>query len=207
MSSRTQPRPIIANSCVLTVLLVVPTLASASAQNAQRVNRDSAIAADFQSRVAAYVKLHKQAQGGAPQPKKTSSPATITEYQHRLADAIRRLRPQAKRGDIFSPEAAGLFRKLISREMHGRDGAKLRKSFRDAEPVRGVRLEINQSYPDGLPLQSMPPSLLQVLPKLPPQLEYRFVGRELVLRDIQADLIVDTIPDAFPGAPSSPSKP
>jgi len=46
-----------------------------------------------------------------------------------------------------------------------------------------------------LPLQSMPPSLLLNLPRLPKELEYRFVGRELVLREIPANLIVDAIPD------------
>jgi hypothetical protein len=56
-------------------------------------------------------------------------------------------------------------------------------------------LEVNQPYPDGLPLQSMPPSVLMNLPKLPPELEYRAVGRELVLRDIAANLVVDIIPD------------
>ena len=41
----------------------------------------------------------------------------------------------------------------------------------------------------------MPPSLLLNLPKLPKELEYRFVGRELILRDIAANLIVDVIPE------------
>jgi hypothetical protein len=41
----------------------------------------------------------------------------------------------------------------------------------------------------------MPPSLLLNLPELPKELEYRFVGRELVLRDSAANLIVDVLPD------------
>jgi hypothetical protein len=36
--------------------------------------------------------------------------------------------------------------------------------------------------------------LLDVLPRLPEELEYRFVGRDLILRDVKANLIVDFIP-------------
>ena len=61
--------------------------------------------------------------------------------------------------------------------------------------LQGGGLQVNANYPDGLPLQSMPPSLLLNLPRLPKELEYRFVGRELILRDTQANLIVDVIPD------------
>ncbi len=177
------------------IFLLLPAFASAIAQNGQRINRDSALAADFQNRVSQYLKLHKKAQGNAPQPKQTSSPAAIIQFQHHLADAIRELRPDASQGEIFTPPVAELFRKLVAGEMTGPDRAKIRKSFQHAEPIHGVRLEVNQAYPDNLPLQSMPPSLLLNLPKLPPEVEYRFVGRELVLRDIAANLVVDVIPD------------
>jgi hypothetical protein len=33
------------------------------------------------------------------------------------------------------------------------------------------------------------------LPELPKELEYRFVGRELVLRDIAANLVLDVVQD------------
>lgn len=187
--------------------LLLPAFGLAIAQNGQRVNRDSAVSADFQNRVSQYLKLHKKAQGNAPAPKATNSPTAITEFQHHLADAIRQLRPGARQGDIFTPAIADVFRKLIATEMNGPDRRKVRKSFEHAEPIHGVRLDVNQSYPDNLPLQSMPPSLLLNLPKLPPELEYRFVGRELVLRDIAANLIVDTIPDVSSARPGSSSKP
>jgi hypothetical protein len=37
-----------------------------------------------------------------------------------------------------------------------------------------------------------------MLPELPPGLAYRFVGRDLVLKDIKAELVVDLIPNAIP---------
>ena len=63
----------------------------------------------------------------------------------------------------------------------------------------GFRSRINQEYPQTSAMQSTPPTLLANLPKLPPELEYRIVGRELVLLDTKSNLIVDLLPDAFPG--------
>jgi len=60
-------------------------------------------------------------------------------------------------------------------------------------------LQINQSYPENLPFQSTPPTLLLNLPELPKGLEYRILGRELVLRDSDANIIVDYVPNALPG--------
>ena len=159
------------------------------------VNRNGAIAADFDKRVADYMKLRQKAQSGLTAPKNTDSADKIAQYQHELADRIRTQRQDAKPGDIFSPEIRDLFRRLVRQSLNGANGEKIRKSYAHAEPLHGLRLDVNQAYPDGIPLQSMPPSLLLNLPKLPKELEYRFVGRELVLRDIAANLIVDVIPD------------
>jgi hypothetical protein len=40
--------------------------------------------------------------------------------------------------------------------------------------------------------------LLRKLPDLPPELEYRIVGRSLILRDVKANLIVDILRDVVP---------
>jgi len=49
---------------------------------------------------------------------------------------------------------------------------------------------VNAVFPDGA-LPTMPANVLQVLPRLPKQLEYRIVNTHLVLRDVQAGIIVD----------------
>ena len=46
----------------------------------------------------------------------------------------------------------------------------------------------------------MPPSILLNLPALPHELDYRIVGRTLVLRDVGANLMVDYIPGAIPSS-------
>ena len=163
------------------------------------VNQDAAIGSDFEKRVADYMKEHQQAVNGLNASKASDSSAKITDYQHQLCARIRSLRPQAKRGDIFTPEITSLFQRLIATAINSPDGTKIRRSYEHAEPnaTRGLKLNVNEEYPDRVPLQSMPPSLLLNLPQLPKDLEYRFVGRELVLRDVPADLIVDVIPNVL----------
>jgi len=41
-----------------------------------------------------------------------------------------------------------------------------------------------------------------VLPELPEELQFRFVERDLVLVDIDADLVIDVLPDAVPPSES-----
>jgi hypothetical protein len=58
-------------------------------------------------------------------------------------------------------------------------------------------MHVNDFYPEGEPLATVPPSLLQRLELLPPELQYRFLGNALILLDIDTALIVDFIPNAF----------
>jgi hypothetical protein len=183
--------------CLCTVLLLsVTTLAQS--KPAPNVNRDAAISTEFQKHVADYMTLRKKAQAGITAPKGTGSAEKITGYQHELAENIRAARPQAAQGEIFTPPVTELFRRLVFSSLNGPDGTQIRKSYRRAEPIHGVHLQVNQAYPDGLPLQSMPPSLLLNLPHLPKEMEYRFVDHELVLRDIAANLVIDLIPQLTP---------
>jgi hypothetical protein len=152
---------------------------------------------DFQNRVDAYAKLHKSAQSELPASKQTNSAADILKGQHLLAAKIREKRQGAFQGNIFSPEISQEFHRLAGTATHGPAAGRVQKSLQRAEPVR-LALRVNETYPQHVPLQSVPPTLLQNLPALPPELEYRVVGHALVLRDIGANLIVDFIPDLIP---------
>jgi hypothetical protein len=44
----------------------------------------------------------------------------------------------------------------------------------------------------------MPPTLLMSFPRVPAELEYRFIGSTLILRDVGENLIIDLIPNALP---------
>ncbi len=53
-------------------------------------------------------------------------------------------------------------------------------------------------YPPTLPLATFPANLLKALPELPKELEYRMVGRDLILRDVTGNVIVDILSNVFP---------
>jgi hypothetical protein len=180
----------------LAALLVMGN-AAAQAQAAQtqaaQAQNDAALVKDFQTRVEKYLNLHKIT-GIAK--KTTDSPDKLAEQKQQAAEKIRESRPAAKQGDIFTPEIGAYFKKQIAATLQGPEGAKVRASLRRAEPLPNIRLEVNQRYPQKLPLQSTPPTLLLNLPRLPGELQYRIVGSTLVLYDTLSNLIVDLLPDA-----------
>ena len=55
-------------------------------------------------------------------------------------------------------------------------------------------------YPEKIALATVPPLLLERLQRLPDGVEYRFMGRDLILRDSFSNLIVDVVPEAVPTA-------
>jgi hypothetical protein len=167
---------------------------NAAAQNSAS-DASANLAAELQSRAKQYLDFRKKVAGSAPRP--TGTPAKITAAQQKLANKIRVGRAGAKQGEIFTPEIAQYVRRQIASSLDGQNGERVRSSLRHAEPVN-ITLQINQSYPDNVPLQSTPPSLLLHLPELPAGLEYRLVGRELVLRDVDANIVVDYVASALP---------
>lgn len=188
-----------ANSWLLTQNAPPP-----KSSNGISVNQDSLTIQDFSKRVDEYVKLRKRMEAGLPAPKSKSSSADLKQYQASLAQKISAERSQAKPGDIFTPAVSALFRKLIAMPFKSGHGSKIRASLRHAEPVRGLSPAINQQYPQTVALQSTPPTLLSDLPKLPAEIEYRIVGRELILLDSAAGLVVDLLPDALPASQPGP---
>ena len=63
-------------------------------------------------------------------------------------------------------------------------------------------VRVNGAYPSGASRSTVPPSLLLALPPLPPSLHYRFVGKDLILLDAVAQIIVDFVSAAAPGVPA-----
>jgi hypothetical protein len=170
------------------------------APQAGAVNPDSVLIADFEKQVKDYVKLCKKAEGGVPALKPTASAHEINQHRRLLVRSIQGARRQAKQGDIFSPEITREFKRLIAMAYQEGEAAKVRASLRSGESVNNVRVQVNALYPEHIPLQTMPPSILLNLPDLPKELDYRIVGRSLVLRDVGANLIVDYIPGAIPSS-------
>jgi hypothetical protein len=175
-------------------MIVGAFLVFALAQNT--VNPDSALVAQFEDHVAAYGKATSKLKSGLSPLKPTASPETLTQRQTELAHLIEQARPNAAQGDFFTPPIAAEFRRLIGIALEGRGKPRVVKSLQHAEPVE-VALKVNTPYP-AVPLQSTPPTLLANLPRLPAGLDYRIAGHALILRDVQANLILDFIPRALP---------
>jgi hypothetical protein len=171
--------------------LLIQTPARAPASQAQ-----DQILSDFGTRVRIYVEFRKKQAGSSPKP--TNSAAKLDESRKQMANGVREARSQAKQGDIFAPEIASYFRRQIARSLAGPHGAKIRASLRDAEPVTSFKPEVNETYPQAVPRQSTPPSLLMNLPLLPKELEYRIVDHDLLLLDADTNMIVDFISAAIP---------
>ncbi len=170
----------------------------AAAQSQNKVNPESLTLNDFSRRIGDYVKLHKSVRSEIHGLKPTDSPEAIASYQGQLARRIREERQGVAQGNIFTPRIATEFHRLIGIAMRGSEGARIRDSLRHAAPAPPMSIRINDAYPTNAPLQSTPPSLLLNLPPLPPEVEYRLVGADLVLRDIDANLIVDILSNALP---------
>lgn len=141
------------------------------------------------------MKIHSAAEAEVGRVVPTPSPTTLQAKSQALADSIRAKREGAAPGNIFTPQIAEEFRRLIAANLKHRNH-RIRASIRSGELVM-TAVHVNGAYPEGVPLETMPPSLLLALPKLPKELDYRFVGSALLLRDITPNVIVDVLPQAI----------
>ena len=151
----------------------------------------------FTDRVHAYVKMQKSLEASLPTLKPTKNATQIVEHQHALARKIADARRDAHQGDVFTHEASERFRKIIHQAFEGPEGHRLRRTIQQDTPFKVVTMHVNDALPDNIPLTTTPPTLMLKLPELPPELAYRFVGRDLALKDVKAGLIVDLIPKAI----------
>ena len=148
------------------------------------------------TRVAAYVELHRREEARLPALDPASDAAQISRHQVALAARLGSARHGAREGDIFVPEAAARLRRILAPHFAGAEGARARAAMFEEMPAR-VLLRVNEIYPD-VPLAIVPPRILNDLPRLPEELEYRFIGRYLILRDVHANTVVDFAADVIP---------
>ena len=153
--------------------------------------------AEFQKRAQEYVALHKKVEGGIKPLPNEATPEQIDTALIQLSQGIVKARATAKVGDIFQPAMQVWVRKALEQAFSGPDGKDLRASILDENPI-GASVRVNGPYPDSIPLSTMPPKVIEALPKLPEELEFRFVGNRLILFDHHAHLIVDYVDRALP---------
>jgi hypothetical protein len=120
-------------------------------------------------------------------------------YAEALRTALRRARPHAQRGHVFHPDVAGLlrFRMEVALALHTVGAV-------DRPPANWTTHASDTARPrvhDEFVWNTLRPAwttLTWELPPLPEELAYRFVGRDLVLLDLEAEMVVDVLEDALP---------
>jgi hypothetical protein len=144
--------------------------------------------AAFEARLEAYVALRTQLE------------TSLQARGRALAERIRTARAEAKQGDLLTPALSVEIRKSLRRELN----AHVWKVIMDDNPGE-LPSQVNDEYREGQPLSTMPSNMLAALPKLPRDIEYRFIERHLVLLDTRAKIILDRIPYAIQYADSQRS--
>src|SRR5262245_28531369 len=150
----------------------------------------------FRKRLDEYLKLRGQITKTIPEVKETGDPAKISAREKALGQAIAAARMSAKPGDLFGQDMRPIFTKLLATDWQRRSPADRKALF--SELPKGLQLNINQPYPTTLPLVTVPSNLLVNLPPLPDDLEYRFIDRHLLLRDRDANLVIDALFNVLP---------
>ena len=153
--------------------------------------------AEFNERVTAYATLHQKLEATLPPLPTEATPTAIDKHQRALGQLIVQARKSAKQGDIITPATQAHFRALVARVFQGQPGRELKASILDENPG-DIGLTVNGRYPDQVPLSTVPPQVLAALPKLPKDLEYRFIGDRLILLDVHAHIIADFMDKIFP---------
>jgi len=184
----------------------------------QSVEIDRHVLEQFQDEVKEYLELRKKVLDKIRPVGDKATAEELVAHQQAFTAAVLSYRKGEKRGEMFKPAVEAAIRRILEREFAGPNGRDLIEAIKQGNPkVEGnptpknpakelkepVTLAVNAVYNSAAPFSSVPPSLLLKLPQLPEQVRYRFVGRALILRDTEANVILDFIPDVVPD-PSIP---
>lgn len=161
---------------------------------------ETAAIAQFQMAIADYMKLRLRLRNEITGPIAGSTAVDLNRASDSLAVAIQRARSGAREGSIFMVPVSVVFKRRVDELVrHDNLGPILANIDDEAPTVKTPTVHLR--FPSASQMATMPPSLLAALPELPKELEYRIVGNYLVLRDVDAALILDYIPAAVPRKP------
>lgn len=160
---------------------------------------DSDALQEFDTAVRDYMTLKTGLGGEVPPLVVTKDAALIVARSDALARAIERGRVGAVRGEFFTARVTALLRKRLSALANHPDVRATIAPAGEEKPTLGA-LRLHVRFPNGSTMPTMPTVLLDALPRIPASLEYRFIGTTLVLRDVEAALVLDFAPDVFPRA-------
>ena len=151
----------------------------------------------FEAHVADYVALHKKLEATLPALPDKATPEQIDQHQQALIALIATARKDAKPGEFFTTDMEALVRRALGTLVGSPGGTSFKATIMDDNPG-ALDVGVNDQYPDAAPVSSMPVQLLETLPKLPAELEYRFLGKHLVLVCTPARIVLDLTPNVLP---------
>jgi hypothetical protein len=169
-----------------------PPTPQADPQPTFRVQVWGYIVADFSTRMQSYFDVRSRLEEGLPPVRVTEDVSEIRRVRRALARKIQAARHDVHEGDIFSPAISAEFKEVLAVEMNATTWAVIM----DDNPGEFSH-KINGIYPDGRPYNTVSGTILATLPALPDDVEYRFLGRHLILLDVRANVILDRIPYAI----------
>lgn len=152
---------------------------------------------EYEARLEDYRIVHRKLEATLPKHGRHPTLDQIDQRQRALGALIKNARAGAAQGDIFTPDMQALVKRTLQAVLGGPDGKTIKALIMDENP--GVPdLAVNDRYPDSIPLSTMPHRVLEPLPKLEDEMEYRFVGERLVLMDVEARIVIDLTDDVLP---------
>ena len=87
---------------------------------------------------------------------------------------------------------------MLSPTVQGSESENKQAIKEDAPEPNDIPFKVNGEYPKDEPMSTMPPDMLKALPPLPEFLQFRFVGKHLLLYCSRGNLIVDYMLNAIP---------
>lgn len=168
---------------------------------------------EFQHEVQEYLELRQKLLARMRRVARKSTGEQVAAHQQAFTQAVMTARKGAKQGMIFRPDVETAFRSILEKELAGPQGPAMIKEIKQGNPnvegnpvpqnptrevMASVTVSVNVVYNEAAASSSVPSSLLLNLPLLPPELSYGFVGRALILRDAEANVILDYINDVVP---------
>jgi hypothetical protein len=152
---------------------------------------------EFQTRLDHYLEMRKNFSNKLRPLRPTDDGAALAARQESLAASVKMARAEAKRGDLIPPLVAQLIATTVRQDFKRRNPTAKMGVFEEV-PANTAASLINKTYPAELALPTVPPLLLGKLPKLPDNLQYRFVGRDTAILDGDLQIVIDYVPSVLP---------
>jgi NhaA family Na+:H+ antiporter len=173
--------------------LLVAAVLLPSAGHAQQSGDVSMV---FQRHVDAFMALRQRAREGVA-PDQILNPRIRAISGALLAARVRELRPEATEGEVFTAAMSALIRERLRRAFDPREvDGMLSQLYLEGTPAF-TEVRINHGCARDV-LVAPPVGVLGALPPLPGVLGYRLAGRDLVMWDEEAEIVIDVVREALP---------